>query len=414
MLVLTSFIQSFHQYYQNHSYHRHPFRYNHYHHKIIYLSFIAIPLLLLQLHRTINTSNPSSHYHHQKQSSSQLLPFFVSSFVLQSSSKINKHRNLFTTFITNNRINKHDNNVNKKSPIVTIFTRSTIQSSSTFKLGTSPSSLHYSNSISKTTVAPRKMVELSYITNFENDVTGTLSTLKNDSNNDGDINNNNNNNNNSDDVVVLFLHGLDSSSRTWRGVMQIDDNDDDDSKNYDPITFNKKMKMVALDLRGCGLSPLGNHNDFNIDTVVEDIKYFVDGVLTNIVTKHKLPPKLVLVGHSMGGRIAMHYANKYGDKDVKALVIEDMDVRHRSMKENPVIGKVGRDATVSIFFILSVGKLKTKHRYCNNNYLFLFCLFRALFILFLLYLYTFYSVIYLSIEQYNRVKYTSNSNGNIC
>jgi len=191
------------------------------------------------------------------------------------------------------------------------------------------------------------MVELSYITNFENDVTGTLSTLKNDSNNDGDINNKNNNNNNNDDVVVLFLHGLDSSSRTWRGVMQIDDNDDDDSKNYDPITFKKKMKMVALDLRGCGLSPLGNHTDFNIDTVVEDIKYFVDGVLTNIVTKYNLPPKLVLVGHSMGGRIAMHYANKYGDKDVKALVIEDMDVRHRSMKENPVIGKVGRDATLS-------------------------------------------------------------------
>jgi len=41
----------------------------------------------------------------------------------------------------------------------------------------------------------------------------------------------------------------------------------------------------------------------------------------------------VIVGHSMGGRIAMSVASQYLEL-VKALVIEDMDIRTRPMEMN--------------------------------------------------------------------------------
>ncbi|KAL7541214.1 hypothetical protein ACHAXR_010725 [Thalassiosira sp. AJA248-18] len=111
-----------------------------------------------------------------------------------------------------------------------------------------------------------------------------------------------------DGPTTLFIHGLDSSSQTWRGVQQ-----------------SLATPSVAIDCRGCGRSELGDPNTFSPDALVEDVKSVAQSLLPD--------KRFVLVGHSMGGRVAMCYAAKYPD-DVSALVIEDMDIRRRSVQSN--------------------------------------------------------------------------------
>lgn len=61
--------------------------------------------------------------------------------------------------------------------------------------------------------------------------------------------------------------------------------------------------------------------------MVEDVK--------SLVKSHHLlrDRRFVLVGHSMGGRIAMNYIAKHPN-DVSAVVIEDMDIKRRSVASN--------------------------------------------------------------------------------
>ena len=57
---------------------------------------------------------------------------------------------------------------------------------------------------------------------------------------------------------TLFLHGLDSSSQTWNTVLS-----------------NLEYLGVAVDLRGCGRSDLGDPVEFSPDAIVEDLFRFV-------------------------------------------------------------------------------------------------------------------------------------------
>jgi len=135
---------------------------------------------------------------------------------------------------------------------------------------------------------------------------------------------------------IVFLHGLDSSSHTWKDVLHHD--------NFD-------VPCIAFDLRGCGKSPMGidGINDFSQDALVEDIHF--------ALRKHKylqLPQddveattnkaeaesssssnKIIIVGHSLGGRLALAYAAKY-PQFVGALVIEDMDIIQRPKEQSVV------------------------------------------------------------------------------
>ncbi len=83
---------------------------------------------------------------------------------------------------------------------------------------------------------------------------------------------------------TLFLHGLDSSSHTWRNILN-------------GIT----TPAVALDLRGCGSSDLGNPNDFTPDAIVEDIQEFVSNHEYFQRDQDSLggTKKMVICGHSM-------------------------------------------------------------------------------------------------------------------
>ena len=103
------------------------------------------------------------------------------------------------------------------------------------------------------------------------------------------------------------------------------------------------LRALSIDQRGCGLSPLGDPNDFTPDALVEDLyAVLANHPLFRIepttsekdgqgeTAKPTAIRPFVLVGHSMGGRIAMSFAAKYPELIV-SLVIEDMDIRKRML-----------------------------------------------------------------------------------
>lgn len=126
-------------------------------------------------------------------------------------------------------------------------------------------------------------------------------------------------------TVVAFLHGLDSSSHTWKGILP--------SAGY-------STAYIALDLRGCGTSPFGDPSDFSQDALVEDVhRALLLALLENDnkpnTKDSSINRKVVLVGHSLGGRVALAYAAKY-PQQVAALIIEDMDIARRSAESSPI------------------------------------------------------------------------------
>lgn len=104
---------------------------------------------------------------------------------------------------------------------------------------------------------------------------------------------------------LVFIHGLDSTRFTWKRCME---------------AFEGKYNMIAVDLRGHGETPFGNEEDFSASMLVEDIKHTL--VINDV------PAPFVLIGHSMGGRVAMKYGATY-PQHISSLVIEDMDIRKR-------------------------------------------------------------------------------------
>jgi pimeloyl-ACP methyl ester carboxylesterase len=101
-------------------------------------------------------------------------------------------------------------------------------------------------------------------------------------------------------ATVLFLHGLAADSRTFDGVLEDISND----KQF------RSIRAVALDLLGFGQSP---SQDF--------LKYTLDAHLAAIdraVQRLKITSPLFIVGHSMGGILAVKYAENH---DITGLVL---------------------------------------------------------------------------------------------
>ena len=146
---------------------------------------------------------------------------------------------------------------------------------------------------------------------------------------------------------IVLLHGLDSSSHTWTSLIE-----ELGAEGY---------KAIAVDQRGCGHSPLGNPQDFTPETLVEDLYQCVAQHpmfwrnTNNSNGKKELRP-FVVVGHSMGGRVAMSFAAKYPEL-VAALIIEDMDIRSRPMSLS-AIQSPDRNATLN--FDRGFSNLKNK------------------------------------------------------
>jgi esterase len=95
---------------------------------------------------------------------------------------------------------------------------------------------------------------------------------------------------------VVILHGLLGSLDNWRGVSR---------------RLTRDFKVFRVDLRNHGQSP---HSEImNYPTMARDLREFID--------HHELSPVIVL-GHSMGGKVAMQLANDSPERVEKLIIVD--------------------------------------------------------------------------------------------
>lgn len=80
----------------------------------------------------------------------------------------------------------------------------------------------------------------------------------------------------------------------------------------------EKVRVVAMDLRGHGKSSTEDELDLSIETLCND-------VLAVLKTMYgDSPPAIILVGHSMGGSVAIHVAAKKALPSLAGLIVVDV------------------------------------------------------------------------------------------
>ncbi|XP_028788529.1 protein phosphatase methylesterase 1 [Neltuma alba] len=80
----------------------------------------------------------------------------------------------------------------------------------------------------------------------------------------------------------------------------------------------EKARVVAMDLRGHGKSLTDNDLDLSIETLCNDVLAVVKALYGDS------PPAIVLVGHSMGGSVAVHVAARKSLSSLAGLVVVDV------------------------------------------------------------------------------------------
>ena len=111
--------------------------------------------------------------------------------------------------------------------------------------------------------------------------------------------------------LVVLVHGLESFSGTWDGVMA--------RVAAQPTP---SPSLLAVDLRGHGYTPPGPEHEYGPAALADDV------VALAVAHGACASRPFVLVGHSMGGRVAMRAAADHPEL-LRHVVIEDMDCRAR-------------------------------------------------------------------------------------
>lgn len=111
----------------------------------------------------------------------------------------------------------------------------------------------------------------------------------------------------------MILHGLFGSSDNWQ-------------------THGKKLaeyyRVILVDLRNHGKSPWSD--DFSYNLMAEDVKELCDDLQLE---------ELILVGHSMGGKVAMYFAQKY-EELLEKLVVVDIGVKEYPMHHEHILAGI--------------------------------------------------------------------------
>ncbi|XP_054708416.1 protein ABHD11-like isoform X2 [Uloborus diversus] len=98
---------------------------------------------------------------------------------------------------------------------------------------------------------------------------------------------------------IILLHGLGSTKEGWDGAYQL-------------LAVHTKRKVCVPDLRNHGSSPYSKEAD--VEAMAADIVRMIGSLNTD---------KAILLGHSLGGKVAVHVALNHPDK-VEKLIVEDM------------------------------------------------------------------------------------------
>lgn len=95
---------------------------------------------------------------------------------------------------------------------------------------------------------------------------------------------------------MIILHGIFGSSDNWLTQAKL---------------FSPHYRVFTVDQRNHGQSP--HDNGFSYPLMVEDLREFID--------THRLENPIV-IGHSMGGKVAMNFALAHPDKLEKLIVVD--------------------------------------------------------------------------------------------
>lgn len=105
---------------------------------------------------------------------------------------------------------------------------------------------------------------------------------------------------------IVFLHGLLSSSHLWREITP-------------PLTY--RNTIYSLDLMGFGLSEKPSSVEYSLDTYVGQLSVFLE----TLEIAHP-----ILVGHDIGGRIALTYALRHRGA-ARKLILMDVPLSSASL-----------------------------------------------------------------------------------
>jgi pimeloyl-ACP methyl ester carboxylesterase len=105
---------------------------------------------------------------------------------------------------------------------------------------------------------------------------------------------------NSDAAALIFLHGGRDQCRSWDSII---------------ARLKARWHILAPDLRGHGDSEWSSDGQYPLECFVYD--------LANLIEQRELAP-VALVGHSLGGNIALRYAALYPDRVRRLMAIEGL------------------------------------------------------------------------------------------
>ena len=118
----------------------------------------------------------------------------------------------------------------------------------------------------------------------------------------------------SGEPAVLFIHGWSNNKSIWDAQMKY---------------FSNRYEAVAMDLAGFGESG-NNRKDWTIEAFANDVSSVIDELDLQ---------KVVLVGFSMGGPVAVEAANKLPDKVIGVVLVDNMQNVERKIPAQ-IIGKM--------------------------------------------------------------------------
>ncbi len=111
----------------------------------------------------------------------------------------------------------------------------------------------------------------------------------------------------SGDTALIFVHGWSCDRSYWREQMSV---------------FARDYRVVAVDLGGHGASP-ANRDDWSIESFGQDVAAVAAGVDADHV---------VLIGHSMGGRVVLDAAKRLGERLAGIIAVDTL----KSVSTRPV------------------------------------------------------------------------------
>lgn len=97
--------------------------------------------------------------------------------------------------------------------------------------------------------------------------------------------------------VIVLIHPLGVNMDVWQHEI--------------PIFLQRKYRIITYDLRGHNMTDLGKNDRYSMQDLANDLK---------VLLEHLKVKKCILIGHSIGGKIASLYASQYPDR-VDALIM---------------------------------------------------------------------------------------------